>query len=55
MQHLDSRLLVEPHVLAEVDLGVAALSQQADQAVVTKLLSKPTGHLPYPFGIVVGI
>jgi hypothetical protein len=37
MQHLDGRLLLEAHVLAEVDLGVATLTQQADQPVVAKL------------------
>jgi hypothetical protein len=30
MQHLDGCLLVEPHMLPEIDLGIAALSQQGD-------------------------
>src|SRR6516225_8607629 len=34
MQHLDSRLLLEAHMLAQVDFGVATLSQQVDQPVV---------------------
>src|SRR6266700_941812 len=45
MQHLDGRLLLEPHMLSEVDLSIATLSQQADQAVVTKLLSNMVCHL----------
>ena len=44
MQHLDGRLLIEPHVLSEVDLGIATLSQQADQPVIAKLLSKSVCH-----------
>jgi hypothetical protein len=44
MQHLDGGLLLEAHMLPKVDLGVAALSQQADQSVVAELLSKPVCH-----------
>ena len=45
MEHLYSCLLVESHVLAQVDFSVATLSQQADQPVVAKLLSKSVRHL----------
>ncbi len=45
MQYLDGRLLIEPHMLSQVHLGIATLSQQADQAVVAKLLSKTVCHL----------
>src|SRR5260221_12115461 len=48
MQHLDGGLLIEPQVLAQVDLGIAALSQQGDQAVVAKLLSSAIRHLRPP-------
>ena len=48
MQHLDGRLLVESHMLSEVDFGIATLSQQADQSVVAKLLSKSVCHLRPP-------
>ncbi len=54
MQHLDGGLLIEPQVLAEVDLGVAALSQQGDQAVVAKLLSGAIRHLRPPEHLVTG-
>src|SRR5215470_17538558 len=45
MEHLDSSLLVESHVLAQVDFGVATLSQQADEPVVAQLLSSVVCHL----------
>jgi hypothetical protein len=48
MQYLDGRLLVEPHMLSEVDLSIATLSQQADQSVVAKLLPKSVCHLRPP-------
>ena len=48
MQHLDGRLLVEPHMLAEVDLGVATLAQQADEPVIAKLSSDAVGHAATP-------
>jgi hypothetical protein len=44
MQYLDGCLQRQPYVLAQVDLGIATLSQQADQPVVAKLLSHPIGH-----------
>jgi hypothetical protein len=48
MQYLDSRLLIEPHMLSEVDLGIATLSQQADQPIIAKLLSNAICHLRPP-------
>jgi hypothetical protein len=48
MQHLDGRLLIETYMLAELDLGIATLSQQADESVVAKLLSKSVCHLGSP-------
>ncbi len=48
MQHLDGRLLIEAHVLPEVDLGIAALPQQGDQAIVAELLSDAVGHAAPP-------
>ncbi len=44
MHNLDGRLLIEPHMLPEVDLSIATLSQQADQPVIAKLLSKTVCH-----------
>ncbi len=48
MQHLDSCLLVESQMLPQVNLGITTLSQQADQSVVTKLLSNTGCHLRPP-------
>jgi hypothetical protein len=48
MQHLDGRLQIQPYMLPKVDLGIATLSQQADQPVVSTLLSHPVCHLRPP-------
>ena len=45
MQYLDSCLLIQPHVLPQVDLSITTLSQQADEPVIAKLLSKAVCHL----------
>src|SRR6266436_2569568 len=45
MEHLDGRLQIEPHMLAQVHLGVAALSQQGYEPVVAKLLSHAVCHV----------
>src|SRR5215471_14646080 len=44
MEHFYSCLLVESHVLAQVDISEATLSQQADQPVVAKLLTDTVDH-----------
>ena len=44
MQHLNGRLLVEPHMLSQVHFRIATLSQQADQPVVATLLTKSVCH-----------
>src|SRR5260370_34876288 len=44
MQHLDGRLQLEPHMLTKVHFRIAALSQQADQPIVAKLLSNAVCH-----------
>jgi hypothetical protein len=49
MQHLDGRLQLQPHVLAQVHFCIATLSQQRDQPEVAKLLSHPVCHLLPPF------
>jgi hypothetical protein len=45
VQHLDGRLLIESQVLAQVDLGIAALAQQAHQPVVAEVLSGAICHV----------
>ena len=45
MQHLDGGLLLEPQVLTQVHLGVAAPTQQAHQPVVAEVLSGAICHL----------
>src|SRR6266704_801312 len=44
VQHLDRRLQRESHMLPEIHLGKAALSQRSDQPVVTKLLANSICH-----------
>src|SRR5881227_2091901 len=44
MQHLNGCLQIQPYMLPKVDLSIATLSQQADQPVITELLSKAICH-----------
>src|SRR5215470_15705291 len=44
MEHFYSCLLVESHVLAQVDFSVATLSEHFDQTVVAKLLTDTVDH-----------
>src|SRR6266849_7006225 len=45
VEHLDGRLLLESHVLAQIYLRIAAFPQQSDQPIVAELLSKTICHL----------
>ena len=46
LEHLDSGQRVQMKMLTEVDIGEATASEQAEQAIVAKLLAHTVGHRP---------